>query len=168
MELKNFLLLIYVFKHSSLFYRVIFKNLLWLYFSFLFIVFPKVLLLVSADLYLSRTMLCWVTTPVVICEESLNILICGIIPTAVIAVCKFILSTVWSFQPCRRATLSLKLLRHEFYIQFSLEHNRTCYQVLLSPRIWDWCSLLSEFWASLLRVLHEYAFFFITLKRFSG
>lgn len=51
-------------------------------------------LLVSADLYLSRAMLCWVTTPVVIREETLNILICGIIPTAVIAVCKFILSTV--------------------------------------------------------------------------
>lgn len=56
--------------------------------------YSRMFLLVSADLYLSRALPCWVTAPVVICEGSLNVFICGIIPTAVIAVCKFILSTV--------------------------------------------------------------------------
>lgn len=87
--------MIYIFKHTPL-TPLLFclKTSFGFYFSPQVPAFPKVLLLVSADLYLSRTMPCWVTTPVVICEESLNILMCGIIPTAVIAVCKFILSTV--------------------------------------------------------------------------
>lgn len=84
-------------------------------------------------LYLSRVMLWGVTAPVVSCEEGWNIFLHGILPTAVIAVCKFILSTVWSSQPCRRATLPLKLWRHEFYIQFALEQDGTCYQVLFPP-----------------------------------
>lgn len=124
-----------------------FKNYSWPYFSLQAAAFPQVFLLVSSALYLSWVMLCWVTTPVVICEASFNVLICGIIPTAVIAVCKFILSTVWSFQPCRRATLSLQIAKAwGFIFSFLFSIVELVIRSSLSPQIWGWCFAVEWIW----------------------